>query len=459
MNSSTFDNPYSITAAGSSLPDATSVNPNGDTGLATPDRPASERVADAKSMRDDKKTGKQLIGMPVIALSDGTEVGQIHDVIYNSKEGRLIGVTIPIAGGFFGGGKTLLLRTEQMFAMGEDAVTIQSASGLEEISRKADEFGDEAGIAVLGKRLMTDDGTFLGKIVDVLIDRTTRRITAYEVSGGLWGDLMRGQTDVPIEHITAVGNDVVIVPASVKSLIEETTGGLIGHAQLAAEKAGDVRSAAAEKLEDEEIRYSLGKVAAHDVTDDANEPIVRQGDTITEAHIQRALAANKIHALAVAAGRQHAMELGHAASETIKERASAAQEAFKDKQGELLVGKTAGREVVSDEGLIIVPAGATITELHVVAAREAGKLGDLTTAVGADALSTARDKAAVTIDNAKQSLDERRADADARHADEIYSTPAPLTTGTPQTIIHADTVIVQDPNAAVATTTDAPRRV
>lgn len=416
-------------------------------------RPATERVEEAKNYREGKKSGKQLIGMPIISLSDGSEVGQVHDVIYNPSEGRLIAVTSSVGGGIFGGGRTLLLRTEDVYSLGEDAITVKDGNVIREVDRAAKEFGDEAGVAVLGKRLMTDDGSFLGKIDDVLIDRESRRITAYEVSGGIWHDLMKGQTDVPVEHITSIGADVVIVPASVKTMVREVTGGLVGTAQIVGEKAVDVkdqaatkieevRTTAAEKIEDSEINYSIGKVAGNDVKTDSGDTIVHQGETITEAHVQQALAADKVHALALAAGKAHAADVYDSA----KEKAAEGVDKFKDKQGEMLVGKTVGRDVTLDGGALLISQGSTIDEATVSVAKEAGKLGDLTAAVAADAYSTAKDNAGQKIDDMKDKRDQAKADEDAKRAQEdarrqreIAARPA----GEGGTVINAETVIVQ----------------
>ncbi|RYG88756.1 hypothetical protein EON77_00210 [bacterium] len=480
-----YSNPYSDVAATA----------------ATSDRPASERIAEAKYSREGKKTGKEIMKMNVISLADGAIVGEVLDVIYNFTQGRLIAVTIPVGRSFLSGGKTLLLRTEDIYSIGEDAITIQDVNSAREIDRSAKDFGDEAGEPVLGKRLMTDDGSFLGKIDDVLIDRESRRITSYEVSGGIWNDLMRGQTDVPVEHITTIGPDVVVVPASVKHQVNEVSGGLIGTAQLAgekivdvkdaaAEKIGDARTAAAEKIEDKEIDYAIGKVAGADVRMDDGHFIVHQGETITEAHVQQALAANKMHALATSAGKAHAADLYDTAKEktaagleVAKEKAGEAQEAFKDKQGEFLVGKTAGRDVTKTDGSVFVTGGSTITEADVATAREDGRLAELTAAVGTKALVDAKDAVAEKYDEAKTNYAQGKAEADANRADALplttetastgMATPmtpgatvtGPSTTGTTPdsgtTVIHADTVIVQpnDPNKPVETYVDptAPR--
>ncbi len=443
-DSQAFSNPYTNTATNvESNTLATTSTGTLHTGAASTglERPASERVEEAKNYREGKKTGKQLIGMPIISLSDGAEVGTVHDVIYNPGQGRLIAVTSSVGAGLFGGGRTLLLRTEDMHALGEDAIVVKDSNAVREIDRAAKDFGDEAGIAVLGKRLMTDDGSFLGKIDDVLIDRESRRLTAYEVSGGLWHSLMRGQTDVPVEHITSIGADVVIVPASVKTMVHEVTGGLIGTAQVAGEKAAavkdsaaekiaDARTAAAERIEDKEIDYSIGKVAGSDVTTDSGTTIVRTGETITESHVQQALAANKIHALALAAGKAHAADLYDSA----KEKAAAGVDSLKDKQGEMLVGKTVGRDVTFTDGGLLIANGSTIEETHVSAAKQAGKLGDLTAAVAADRVNAAKEGASAKYDEFKE---KREQDAAQQSA---LQTSQPSSGGT---IINAETVIVQ----------------
>lgn len=451
-----YSNPYTDTAGTT-------------TDLASTDRPASERVTEAREYRKGKKTGKELMKMQVISLSDGSIVGQVLDVIYNPNQGRLIAVTIPVGGSFLGGGKTLLLRTEDMHSLGEDAIIVKDPNAAREVDRSAKDFGDEAGEAVLGKRLMTDDGSFLGSIVDVLIDRESRRITAYEVGGGLWHDLMKGQTDVPVEHISSIGADVVIVPASVKNTIHEVSGGLVGTAQIAGEKLTDAKDAAAtkieeartvvaEKIEDKEIDYAIGKVAGSDVTTDAGHCIVRTGDPITESHVQQALAAGKMHQLAMAAGKAHAADLYDTAREkasagvdTLREKAGDAQEAFKDKQGDLLIGKTAGRDVTFADNTTLVTTGTVITEEHVMAARAAGKLGDLTTAVGADALAHAKESAAAKYDETKESLAQRKAESDARHAED-QARQAALHPTAGGTVINAETVIVQPSGTSTGTT-------
>lgn len=387
------------------------------------------RTEAAADFREGKRTGKSFIGMPVISLADGERKGTVHDVVYSAREGRLLYFTVPVSGGFFGGGKTLLLDAVDIKSVGKDAITIANSDLLREQDRNVKQVAEDSGESIVGKRLMTEDGDNLGSIDDVLIDPATFLIVAYQVSGGLWHDLMRGQTDVPVEMVLNVGKDVVVVPSSVKQVVERTSGGLLGT-------FGVARTQISETLEDKEADYALGKTSGSDVTFDDGRVLVRQGETITEGHIQEALMSDKMHALAAAAGFHQAGE----AWDTTKDKAGDAWDATKakaaelgdkaqEKQGELLIGRTTGRPVVDDAGMTVVPEAKVVDQMDVDKARAAGKLNDLTTAVATkpkDALADRRPRSQTYLAPAPTAL---KPPAD----------PAPSST----TVIHADHVVVQ----------------
>lgn len=403
------------------------------------DTPAARATA-AAEFRRDKKTGKALLGMPIISLTNGEKIGEVHSVVYSAREGRLLYVTIPHGGGLFGGGNTLKLRVEDFHSLGEDAITVQDGSKLIELDRNVKDVESEAGEDILGKRLMTDDGSFLGTIDDVLIDRHSRKLVAYEISGGLWRDITRGQSDIPIDFVGTIGKDVVIVPAHVKEQALIDNGGLSGVLSSAQEKIDDGRTRASLAIEDKEADYAVGRVAADDVSTEDGTVIVRKGETITEEHVQHAMLTERMHALAIVAGKGQAGDLVDAA----KAKAADLGEAAQNKQAEMLVGKTTGRDVFADDAntVVMIPAGTLLETHHVEAARTAGKLGAVTTAVGANAFDTAKEKAAGAYDSAKErvgdakdSYDERREAAEAQRTLDEALNPSPALSGGQPTVV------------------------
>lgn len=385
--------------------------------------PSGDRPQDhAARVAEGRSTGKSLIGKPVVTLDTGTQIGETHDVVYSAAAGRLVGFTLLQNAGLFKRGDTYWLPAESIHALGEDAVTVPSGDHLTAVEGDVNDYAAQAGQGVLGKRLMTEDGKFLGAIDDVLIERDTQKVVAYEVSGGLIQDLYQGQTDVPVDTVLSIGHDVVIVPSSVQDLIQAPKGGLVAAAAAAQVKAGELsqeasagiataRTQAAEAIEKKEADYALGKQAGRAVTTDAGVPIVTTGQIITASIVQQAIAAGKMHALAasagydqagdaVAEGRDKAGNLADAA----KVKLGQAGDAIEDKHGDLLVGKTTGRAVVSDAGLPLVPANHVITDADVMTARAAGKLDDLTLAVGAAVVNAGKEHAATAYSDASDKI-------------------------------------------------------
>jgi uncharacterized protein YrrD len=345
-------------------------------------------------LRKRASTGRQLMGLPVISIDDGESQGKIHDVVYDPRQGRLIGFVVQRGGGFLSRPDSFWLASEALHALGEDAATVPSAASLQPAgaAREQAETGADAGEPVLGKRLLTEGGKFLGNVDDVLIDRESRRVVAYEVSGGVWQDMMRGQTAVPVDQIISIGSAAVIVPDIVADRVAETTGGLAAATETARERIDQARTEVAETIEEKEASFARGRTAANAVYDEDGSIIVLAGETITDAHIARAIAAGKMHALALTAGKAEARDRAAAATTVVRERAADLGEAAQDRQAALLVGRVTGRAVLTEAGAVLVPADHIVNEVDVAAARAAGRLNDLTAAVGMGAWEAARER-------------------------------------------------------------------
>ncbi len=439
-----------------------------------------DRAAQVAEYRRGRSTGKSLIAKPVITLDTGAQIGETHDVVYNAREGKLVGFTLLQGAGLFSRGDTYWLSADDIHALGEDAITVQTAAHVVRVEGDVNDYAAQAGQGVLGKRLMTEDGKFLGAIDDVLIERNSKNVVAYEVSGGVFQDMYKGQTDVPIKTVTSIGQDVVIVPPFVRDIVEEPKGGLVAAAAAAQVKAGELsqeasvgiataRTQAAEAIERKEAEYALGKQAGRDVADDAGLPVVSVGQIITQADIQRAVAAGKMHALAasagydqagdaVAAGREKAGDLTDAARVKLAQAGSA----IEDKHSDLLLGKTTGRAVLADSGLPLIPANHVITESDVMAARAAGKLDDLTLAVGAAVVNAGKEHAASAYDSAKTGTVNAYDAASARLAAEPTApatapmaapvAPAPVSAAAPA--VAPVTIIVEQGGSVTVETSD-----
>lgn len=154
-------------------------------------------------------TGKRLIGLPVFAIDNGQKVGQVKDYLFDPKEKGIIALII--------GSKGLmrddyLLPFADLKHIGPEAVTIDN----ERLLRKKGEKPEWANLLrempdVIHLPLMAEDGVFLGKATEFVVDTASGALTALEIGGGMVENLRKGKSSLPIEDVLVIGNDVVLV--------------------------------------------------------------------------------------------------------------------------------------------------------------------------------------------------------------------------------------------------------
>lgn len=167
---------------------------------------------------------------PVITL-DGEDVGQVKDIVYSAGGGAVGGFTL--AGrGLFAGPLDKALPWSSVSALGNDAVMIADDDALEPLEALFDESASSDGGAgnVLGSQVLTDDGTDLGTVVDVIVEVThggTGKcdVVGYEVESseavGSGGDKVL----IPLPDTLAASGEHLMVPASAKDFVRQDLAG------------------------------------------------------------------------------------------------------------------------------------------------------------------------------------------------------------------------------------------
>ncbi|HEX6316689.1 MAG TPA: PRC-barrel domain-containing protein [Gemmatimonadaceae bacterium] len=120
----------------------------------------------------------ELAGRAVVDIDAAEKLGTIDKIILDPDARRVAGFVVAKAGSGFPGSKAhMLIGAGAVHAIGPDAVTIRQSAvagsdtaHLETLPRGSD---------VIGRKVVSEDGRFLGKVSDVLIDRTDGRIVGY----------------------------------------------------------------------------------------------------------------------------------------------------------------------------------------------------------------------------------------------------------------------------------------
>lgn len=151
----------------------------------------------------------QLTGRPVVTL-DGDHEVEIKDVVFDKDAGGLTGFTLRRPG-LLGGPQKAVLPIDGVRAIGPDAVMIRSHRAFADPEALAGG-GDD----VLGDQVITDEGTALGNVVDVIasVVEGAADIVGFEVTAtaalGSEGD----HVFVPLPAAVAISGEAIVVPAA-----------------------------------------------------------------------------------------------------------------------------------------------------------------------------------------------------------------------------------------------------
>jgi sporulation protein YlmC with PRC-barrel domain len=123
----------------------------------------------------------ELAGRAVVDIDGAEKVGAIDKIILDPEGRHVAGFVVTRTGSGFPGSKSqVLIPSSAVHAIGPDAVTIRQSAvvgtdigRLETLPRGSD---------VIGRKVVSEDGRFLGKVGDVLLDRIDGRIVGYLLS-------------------------------------------------------------------------------------------------------------------------------------------------------------------------------------------------------------------------------------------------------------------------------------
>jgi len=144
-----------------------------------------------------------LINLPIIDLTSGSQLATIKDVVLNADHDVLQGFLC----------EKKLLPLKKVKSLGKDAVIVET----DDLESILEIYKDPVSPPVflpeyiIGTPIMTESGKYLGIIGDILLEESTGKILGYEVSDGLLKDLVSGRSLITIPQIVTYGEDAVII--------------------------------------------------------------------------------------------------------------------------------------------------------------------------------------------------------------------------------------------------------
>ncbi|WP_366923351.1 PRC-barrel domain-containing protein [Metallumcola ferriviriculae] len=150
----------------------------------------------------------QLIGLPVIALSSGNQIGIVKKIVFHPDKRVLAALVLEEDSNQT---LTLLLEFQNIKGIGDYAVTTVSSKSI----RQAKELPElmeimEKQQPFKGRRVVTENGQLLGSVERTFIDPVTGQISALELSGSMLATALKGRLLLPGQFLRIIGTTNIV---------------------------------------------------------------------------------------------------------------------------------------------------------------------------------------------------------------------------------------------------------
>lgn len=159
---------------------------------------------------------REIVGLPVLDLKSGDSIGWVQDLVLDNDKDEVIGILLE-GGHLFRSEKGIPRKA--IMTVGKDALTVSSKT-VEEL--KGTRWSDK-----VGNEVYTQGGDARGTIEDVFLDDSAEKMVGFEVSDGLFADLLHGRGTILRPHVMIDGKDILIVDNQVSPLDQVDEGGIL----------------------------------------------------------------------------------------------------------------------------------------------------------------------------------------------------------------------------------------
>jgi uncharacterized protein YrrD len=164
-----------------------------------------------------KKTQK-ILGLPIISISDGMEVGKVKSIIINAERGAIDYIVVDSGIQIF---SARVIPNDDVLGIGEYALTIENEGVITDINRIPAAIQLlQKDIHVRGTKVLTKKGRLIGEIGDIYIDEGDNcTITGLEFIADITQKKVR---IIPRDSVITFGKNLTVVKEDVESSLLDT---------------------------------------------------------------------------------------------------------------------------------------------------------------------------------------------------------------------------------------------
>ena len=293
------------------------------------------------------KKSVDILGLPVISITEGRELGMSKTLLIDAPNRVVAAITIEDEDWYRG---VKLIPYDNVIAVGDDAVTVNNSENILTLDAAGDfETLLDDNIRVIGTKAITRTGVIQGIISEIFIgeDGSIEKCEITTPEGST--------SEVTADQVSIFGKQVTVISPE----------GDVGKKSdtVAAPAAPAVTAPAAEPAAAEPVAEPAAEEPAPPVEVPAEEPAAVEApaasEPVTEPTIEELAVADEP---AEVPAEEPAVEAPaeEPAAEPAEEKS--ADRVNEDRHRRFLLGKKATRTIKMDNGVVIVEAGADITE-------------------------------------------------------------------------------------------------
>lgn len=304
------------------------------------------------------KTSAEILGLPVISITEGRELGMSKTLLIDAKNGAVAAITIEDDDWYRG---VKLIPFESVIAVGADAITITNSENILTLEDAVDfENLLDENVRIIGTKAITKAGTIQGSVSEIYVG-DDGKVVQCEISDPQGNFL----DNISAEQISIFGKQVTVIDSgSVTATASPAMPATEAPAAPAFEAAPTFAETPAAEPSAESVPEPTPETPA--VPDMSTEEP-------TEEPTPESVAEPAAETPAEAPAPEPA-----AAPETAEDPAEkAAAKATEDRHRRFLLNKKASRRITTDTGVVIVEAGGDITEEVLQKAKLANKIIEL----------------------------------------------------------------------------------
>lgn len=305
------------------------------------------------------KTSAEILGLPVISITEGRELGMSKTLLIDAKNGAVAAITIEDDDWYRG---VKLIPFESVIAVGADAITITNSENILTLEDAVDfENLLDENVRIIGTKAITKAGTIQGSVSEIYVG-DDGKVVQCEISDPQGNFL----DNISAEQISIFGKQVTVIDSgSVTATASPAMPAAGTPAAPAFEAAPTFAETPAAEPASESVPEPLPETPAVPDIPTAEPMEEPAQESVTEPAVETP-------AEAPAPEPTTAPE---AAAEDPAEKAAA--KATEDRHRRFLLNKKASRRITTDTGVVIVEAGGDITEEVLQKAKLANKIIEL----------------------------------------------------------------------------------